>query len=340
MEIRKPNMAAFLSRGTWLPSLAVVSFCAVFPLAYSAESPHMQQPQTPTQWTDEQVGQVVAPVRAGRILAPKSWPNGNKIAVCITWDMDDEAPMIVAGDTSPVELARGEYGVASALTRILDLHDRLKIPATFFIPEVSALLHPQIITELKKRPQYEVGLHTWIHENLREIDNRTEEQRLLAKQMDFWTKAFGKRPVGFRASLPGGPSRYTLDLLRNAGFEYDSSLSAMDEPYEPLSYGKPTGLVELPTDWVVDDWRVLDLAENAALDAPELAYKAYRNDFDRAYKEGTLFMLTAHPMVSGHRARIQYLEDLIIYMRSKPGVWFATARQIAEYVRQQNAMTR
>jgi peptidoglycan-N-acetylglucosamine deacetylase len=44
-----------------------------------------------------------------------------------------------------------------------------------------------------------------------------------------------------------------------------------------------------------------------------------------------------HPMVSGHRSRIIYLDKLIAYMKSKPGVWFATGQQIADYVKKQPA---
>jgi hypothetical protein len=47
-----------------------------------------------------------------------------------------------------------------------------------------------------------------------------------------------------------------------------------------------------------------------------------------------MYMLTMHPMVTGHRSRIIYLDELIAYMKSKPGVWFATGQQIADYVRQ------
>jgi peptidoglycan-N-acetylglucosamine deacetylase len=43
--------------------------------------------------------------------------------------------------------------------------------------------------------------------------------------------------------------------------------------------------------------------------------------------------------VSGHRSRIVHLERLIDYMKSKPGVWFATAEQIARYVKQNPAAT-
>jgi hypothetical protein len=37
--------------------------------------------------------------------------------------------------------------------------------------------------------------------------------------------------------------------------------------------------------------------------------------------------------VIGHRSRIVVLEALIDYIRSKPGVWFATHRAAAEHVR-------
>jgi peptidoglycan-N-acetylglucosamine deacetylase len=60
----------------------------------------------------------------------------------------------------------------------------------------------------------------------------------------------------------------------------------------------------------------------------------YQDEFDQAYKEGTMFMLTMHPMVTGHRSRIMYLDKLIAYTKSKPEVWFATGQQIADYVRQ------
>ena len=47
-----------------------------------------------------------------------------------------------------------------------------------------------------------------------------------------------------------------------------------------------------------------------------------------------MVMLILHPHVTGTRSRIRYLEELIVYMKSKPGVWFATAENIARYVKQ------
>jgi hypothetical protein len=64
-------------------------------------------------------------------------------------------------------------------------------------------------------------------------------------------------------------------------------------------------------------------------------YEIYKAEFDKAYEEGTLFLLTMHPFVSGHRSRIAQLERLVVYMKSKPGVWFATHHDVAEVAAKQ-----
>ena len=50
-----------------------------------------------------------------------------------------------------------------------------------------------------------------------------------------------------------------------------------------------------------------------------------------AYEEGTMFLLTMHPKYIGHRSRMAMLEDLIEYMASHEGVWFATHEDIARH---------
>lgn len=111
----------------------------------------------------------------------------------------------------------------------------------------------------------------------------------------------------------------------------------MDEPHEVLIDGKPAAIVELPVNWILDDAPFLPAT--AALPSPRLILKTFMDDFDRAYQEGSLFMLTMHPHISGPRSRIKYLEELILYMKSKPGVWFATAEEIARYVKEKAGQT-
>ena len=70
-----------------------------------------------------------------------------------------------------------------------------------------------------------------------------------------------------------------------------------------------------------------------SLPSPDLIFRVYKDEFDRAYQEGTMLMLTMHPHVIGHRSRIVHLENLIAYMKTRPDVWFATAAQIASAVK-------
>jgi len=281
-------------------------------------------------WTDEQLRQAVAPARVGRKLTPRTWPNNARVAVCLSFDVDNESYLLAQGETSPTTLSAADFGAETGLARILALLDRHQIPASFFIPAVSALIHPQQIPAIMKSGRHEIAVHGWIHEWLPTINDAAEEERLLNKAIDYLTKATGKRPVGYRAPS-WAFSPHTLDLIRKAGFLYDSSLMAMDEPYEVMSNGQATGLVELAIDWTLTETPYL--GRGGTLPSPDRLFQLYKEEFDGAYEEGTLFVLTLHPHVTGHRAPMRYLDELIRYMKSKPGVWFATGEQIARYVK-------
>ena len=313
--------------------VAMAAVCALSPVHVAAAQVTARQPGTT--WSDEQLRRAVAPVRAGRKLTPKTWPNNARVAVSITFDDDNESYMLAAGDTSPTTLSSGEFGAKSGLPRILRLLDKYQFPSTFFIPAVSAMLHPEMIPAIMKSGRHEIGVHGWIHEYPPAAGSAEEEERLLNKAIDYLTTATGKRPVGYRAPS-WAFSAHTLNLVRKAGFVYESSLQAMDEPYEIVSNGEPTGLVELGIDWTLTE--SVYLGRSGALPSPEALFRLFREEFDGAYEERTMFVLTLHPHIVGHRAPMHHLEQLIAYMKAKPGVWFATTEQIARYVKAQAGM--
>jgi peptidoglycan-N-acetylglucosamine deacetylase len=296
------------------------------------QHPRAQQPtpnQPGTKWTDDQLRQSVELARVGRKLTPKRWPNDSRVAVCLSFDTDSEAPLLRDGNTSPTSLSASDFGAESGMPRILKMLDRYDIPATFFMTAVDAMLHPDMLAAILKPGRHEVGVHGWIHEFPPRLEDG-EEERLLDRAIAYLTKATGKRPVGYRApSWAFSPS--TLDLIQKKGFLYDSSLQALDEPYEIVSRGKNTGIVELAIDWTLTETPYL--GQNGRMPSPELLYQLYKDEFDGAYDEGTLFVLTLHPYLSGHRAPMRHLDRFVAYMKSKPGVWFATGEQVAKYLK-------
>src|SRR5499427_4381907 len=84
----------------------------------------------------------VEKVRAGRSLRPARWKNGARVCVALSFDSDHESSTLRDGSVSPGKLSQGEYGARVSVPRILEMLRRHGIRATFFVPAVVALLHP------------------------------------------------------------------------------------------------------------------------------------------------------------------------------------------------------
>jgi hypothetical protein len=111
---------------------------------------------------------------------------------------------------------------------------------------------------------------------------------------------------------------------------------ADDEPYELLEDGEPTGVVELPVEWIKDDAPYLGMNRFSAIrpyTPPSAVLEIFKAEFDGALAEGGLFLLTLHPHIIGHRSRIAALEALIRHIKQVDGVWFATHEEVASYCR-------
>jgi peptidoglycan/xylan/chitin deacetylase (PgdA/CDA1 family) len=268
---------------------------------------------------------------AGKRLKPAKWPNGAKVAVALSFDIDNATVPLSRGQLGSEDLSRGMYGAIDGLPRILRMLDRQNTPASFFIPAVSVALNPEMVPSILSRKRHEIGVHGWIHEHLGVLNDEAEEQKLLNRSIEALTKAVGKRPVGYRAPS-WAMSRFTMKQVKEAGFLYDSSLMASDDAYEVTLDGRPTGVIELPIERILDDAPYYGAA-NGSLPSPELVDQIYRAEFDVAYQEGGLYVLTMHPHYTGHRSRVLWLEKLIVYMKSKPGVWFATHEAVANYLK-------
>ena len=225
-----------------------------------------------------------------------------------------------------------QYGARVGLPRIMRLLDKHKIPASFFIPSVSLAITPSMADLIKKSGRHEFAVHGWIHElNMTLPDSA--ERALLTKAVVELTALTGQKPTGYRApSWNFSPN--TLSILRDMGFRYESSLMADDAPYELVQRGQPTGLVELPVQWILDDAPLFDPRGERYMNPRDVA-RVWMDEFDKAYEEGTMFVLTLHPHVSGHRSRIVALELLIAHIQAKGvgKVWWATHAEAAEYVR-------
>jgi peptidoglycan-N-acetylglucosamine deacetylase len=260
------------------------------------------------------------------------------VAVALSFDCDHETIPLRDGETRPGKLSQGEYGARVGSRRIVDLLEHRRLPATFFIPAVSAMLHPEEARGYAEAG-HEIGIHGWIHER-NTLLSPAEERELALRSADTLEQISGQRPVGVRT--PSWDfSDATLAIIREMGLMYDSSLMADDEPYEVMAGGEPTGLVEIPVEWIRDDAVYFPMDRYTALRpdaAPRSVLTIWRDEFDRAYAEGGLFQLTMHPHIIGHRSRMAILEELVDYISDHSGVWWATHRDVATFAMEDAGM--
>lgn len=289
----------------------------------------------PWQWPDSRWRTATERVRAGQRLVPASWPGGAHAAVAISFDSDHETAALRTGDVHPGRLSQGEYGSRVAAIRILALLERFGVPASFFVPAVSALLHPEEVKSYVAAG-HEIGLHGWIHEWNTEL-SRQDERELLQRSAEVLEQLTGSAPTGIRTPA-WDFSEHSLGLISEMGLIYDSSLMADDEPYELLSDGEPTGIVEIPVEWIRDDAPYLTLNASRGIrpsPAPRALLQPWIDEFEAAYTEKGLFQLTLHPHVIGHRSRLVVLEELLGHIASRSGIWYATHHQLATVCRQE-----
>ena len=293
----------------------------------------MSESLQPWQWPEAHWRSIVNHVRAGRTFRPTTWPGGARCAVAFSFDSDHETNELREGGESIGKLSQGQYGNRQGVPRILDILRRHDVPASFYVPAVTALLYPdeqrRIVAE-----GHEVALHGWIHER-NSVLAETDERDLMLRASDTLERVVGQRPVGIRTpSWDFSPT--TLAIAKDMGLIYDSSLMADVDCYELLLDGEPTGVMELPVEWIRDDAVYFNMNRFAGLrpyTPPSDVFDIFRRELEAAHAEGGIFQLTMHPHVSGYRSRIWILEQLILHAKSLGQVWFATHADIVRHAK-------
>jgi peptidoglycan/xylan/chitin deacetylase (PgdA/CDA1 family) len=288
----------------------------------------------PWQWPQSVWRPMIDKARAGRSLAPAAWPEGAACAVALSFDADHETIPLRDSDPSPMRISQGQYGARRGVPRIRALLQRHAIPATFFYPAVSALVHQDEVRGVAGEG-HEIGIHSWIHERNTTLPHAAERD-LSFRASDVLGRLTQRTPCGMRtASWDFSPN--TLAIIREMGLLYDSSLMADDDPYELTDDGEATGVVELPPEWIRDDAVYFNMHRFSGLrpyTPPSAVEEIFRAEFDGALAEGGMFLLTMHPHVIGHRSRIALLERLIDYMKAQGKIWFASHAQVAQHCKE------
>lgn len=270
---------------------------------------------------------------------PISWPGNHTAAAILGFDLDAEDVALTVDPESRQRLSvmsHQAYGPLTGVPRVLELLARHDLRATFFCPGYTAERYPDLLRRVRDEG-HEIAHHGYLHEAMAGA-SRAEEAAVLDRGLEALDRVVGTSPVGYRA--PMWETTYqTAELLLDRGFHYDSSLMDSDFPYE-LAERPGDGarsIVEIPVAWALDDWEqfafVPELFGPGVIEDPAKSLSMWTGELTEAHRHGSCFTLTVHPFLSGRLGRIRALETLIETMQALPGLWIATAAEVAGHVR-------
>jgi peptidoglycan/xylan/chitin deacetylase (PgdA/CDA1 family) len=256
------------------------------------------------------------------------------IQAILSFDVDAETPILVEGrrhaDNAGV-MSHQAYGPLVGVPRILDLLAEYDLPATFFIPGLTADRYPQTVERILEAG-HEIGHHSYAHFSPIDQDEAAERadfERALAA-----LDRFGVKPQGFRCPS-WEPAWRTPALVAEYGLAYDSSLMDSDRPY--LLETTAGDIVELPVNWILDDWgQYVYLPRptfKSSVEAPQKVLDLWIGELDAMRRYGCLFVLTCHPFLSGRPQRVENLRRLIEHALATGDVEFVEAREAANRAR-------
>jgi peptidoglycan-N-acetylglucosamine deacetylase len=269
-----------------------------------------------------------------------SWLGESAALAVLSFDVDAES-VVLAEDSrhaaNAMLMSHQAYGPTVGVPRILDLLAEYEVPATFFVPGLTAERYPGAVESIVGAG-HEVAHHSFTHRS--PVSQSEDEERRELERGFLALERVGVRPEGYRAPS-WEPTWRTASLVAEFGLSYDSSLADDDRPYV-LETGSGD-LVELPVCWWLDDWQqtayLPPLARNQTRPAAAVL-ELWTGELDAYAGHNCLFVLTCHPFLSGRPGRVEILRGLIEHALGRGDVELLEAREVAARARADEGVAR
>ena len=224
-----------------------------------------------------------------------------------------------------------EYGSRAGFWRILRLFAERNMRFTSWAVGRALELNPAA-GKAMAAGGHEVASHGWRWINYKDFTLEQEPDHM-RKAVKAITDSAGKPPVGWYTGRFG---MHTLPaVLKHGGFLYSSDSYSDDLPYwVKVATGDGGGSPHLivPYTLEVNDMK---FAVAPGFGIADGWLQAMKDAFDMLYAEGArspkMMSVGIHCRLGGRPSRAMTLARFLDYVASKPKVWVATRRQIAEH---------
>lgn len=259
---------------------------------------------------------------------PIVWPNGARVAVCVTVNVDFSDLV-----TSPLNLIMytyRDYGARVGVFRLMGILDHLGIKATLPISDMVLERSPRVAEEAIRRGWELVGHGARVNQAVSAAMSEADERAYLAASIAAITKATGTPPRGWLG--PGtSESPRTTALLAELGYDWTMDWGNDDQPYD---FRVPSGaLSALPYSQETADGAVVQ----AQAHTPWEYTDALSDHLETLLTDprGSVMTVGLQAHVSGQPFRAKTVRSFLEHARASDGVWFATASEIIDAWRAQ-----
>ena len=261
------------------------------------------------------------------------WPGNKRVAVAINVDLEiwseGRAPdysvqssSLKPGTVSHGGIAWSQYGGKTGVWRVLRMLERHGVPATFSVNAKCAEAYPDAIAQIVKSG-FDIAGHGYTQDQLLAYMTPEEERRTIKTCLDMLETASGTRPLGWVTPVHAH-TEHTVEFLAEEGVLWHNEAADSDQPQRIDVNGRP--MVAIPGS---------DFTDNRVLrTAPQLLLDCYKRTFGylHAFEPRSYIGLSIHSQFGGRPLMIAVFNELLDYFASFPDVWFASHREIAEYV--------
>ena len=271
--------------------------------------------------------------------APLIFPDNARVAVVVYMNIEHFpaerpgtpiVPQTAQFTPDPLNYGWRDYGQRVGIWRLMEILDRVGMPASVCLNSDVCREYPRIIEEGKKRNWEWMGHgrnNTEILNGLSEED----EKQLIDEVVSEIEAATGSKPKGWLGPfITANPS--TPETLLSAGIEYYCDYSCDDQPF-PMST-QSGSLLSMPYSVECND---LPSVLSFGATAEDLG-QIIRDQFDVLYAEGAtnarVMPICLHTFIAGQAFRAKYIEAALQYIKSHDDVWFTTAGAINDWFRQ------
>lgn len=264
---------------------------------------------------------------------PVSWPQQKKVATWIVIDLEwfpitpEDKPFRAPGHMQTAypdyrHYTAREYGTRVGFYRLLDALEKVGARASIATNAAIAERYPSIIADIVKAGHEIIAHSTDMNGTIASGLSEDAERALITKSLDTLERVSGKRPQGW-LSIARSQSFNTPRLLAEAGLSYMCDWVNDELPYEMSTAAG--SIFNIPLNHELSDRQILTVQQQSA--------DSYRQQIQDAFNwlsteaesfGGRMLPLNITPYIMGLPYRIGAFEDLLGWLNTQPGNWFAT----------------